>query len=200
MKHRIVNTFLGLAVAILVGSIAMGTRTAAGQEHRLTERLFRSVLTSVTPVYAPGHEGDPREVIGFNTESRVFEINEPIEQGLIPKPRQSGAEPIGRMVGRLRCLGNARVDRTKPMQVFVGTARYDGRNMQFTASGTSIIHWCQGADGQYNGIRWTDFSGTITHVEGRREGAHGHLVGTRLLVGDPDERLQSGLIIVRLLD
>jgi hypothetical protein len=29
---------------------------------------------------------------------------------------------------------------------------------------------------------------------------HGHLVGTRLLVGEPDELLQSGLIILRLLD
>jgi hypothetical protein len=59
--------------------------------------------------------------------------------------------------------------------------------------------WTPDRSGHYNGVRWTDFSGTIFNVEGRHQGAKGHLVGTRLLIGDPDIRSQSGLIIVRLL-
>jgi hypothetical protein len=186
------------AVAV-VGMVAVPV-AAYGQERVVVERLFRSVLTSVKPVFAPGQEGQADAVIGFDTESTVFEINEPIEKGIIPKPRQSDAEPIGRMFGKLRCIGNDRADKSKPMQVFAGEARYVGRSMKFDAKGTSIVHWCQDASGAYNGIRWTDFSGTMSNIEGRRPTARGHVVGTRLLIGDPKLEAQSGLIIVRFMD
>ncbi len=200
MNRRMSPTSLLLGMAIAIGNPLYQAPSAGAQEHKLTERLFRTVLTSVKPIYAAGHEGNPREVIGFHTESTVFEITEPIQKGIIPRQLPKGVEPIGRLHGELRLMGNARVDRSQPMQIFVGTAHYEGRNMKFDAKGTSIIHWVQGAEGKYHGIRWTDFSGTITHLEGRREGSHGHLVGTRLLVGDPEEHLQSGLIILRLMD
>jgi hypothetical protein len=148
----------------------------------------------------PRQEGNRDAVIGFDVESTVFEINEPIERGVIPKPRQSDAEPVGRMFSQLRLIGDQRVDKDRPMQMATGTARFVGRAMRFEGRGTSIIHWCQDDAGRYNGIRWTDFSGTITHIEGRHAGAKGHLVGTRLLVGDPDLQGQSGLILLRLLD
>jgi hypothetical protein len=177
-----------------------GATVASAQEPPVVERLFRSVLTSVTPVFASGQEGNMDAVIGFNTESTVFEINEPIERGFIPRPRQSDAEPIGRMFGELRCIGNARVDKSQSMQVFSGRARFVGRAMRFEAAGTSIVHWCKDDSGPYNGIRWTDFSGEIRNIEGRREGGGGHVVGTRLLIGDPALRAESGLLIVRFLD
>lgn len=197
MRVRIV---VGLCFAVVVLVAVAVPAVTNAQERPVVERLFRSVLTSVTPVYLPGRQGQADAWIGFDTESTVFEINEPIEKGVIPKPRQSDAEPIGRMFGKLRCLGDTRVDKSQPMQVFAGEARYVGRSMKFDAKGTSIIHWCQGADGQYNGVRWTDFSGTMSNIEGRRQGARGHVVGTRLLIGDPRLVGQSGLLIVRFMD
>jgi hypothetical protein len=193
-------SFPRMLAASIVAWVLFAPNAAFGQEPKLVERLFRSVLTEVTPIFESGQEGNRDAVIGLRTESTVFEIHEPIENGLIPRPRASDAEPIGRMFGELRCLGGAHVDKSKPMQVFAGTARFVGRAMQFEAAGTSIIHWCQGDDGAYNGIRWTDFSGAITRIQGRHEGAKGHVVGTRLLIGDPQLRAQSGMIILRLVD
>ncbi len=200
MKARISRVmFSVLLVAVSLCAVAT-PRKALGQQQTVVERLFRSVLTSVIPLYASGQEGDPNALVGLRTESTVFEINEPIEKGLIPKPQVSGAEPIGRMVGHLRCMDGGRVDKSKPMQIFVGTVTFRGRAMKFEAKGTSIVHWCRGDNGAYNGVRWTDFSGAVTNIEGRHAGAKGHLVGTRLLVGDPDLKGQSGLIILRLVD
>lgn len=197
-RHVRIVTESVLAVAVLWVLAVPGV--VVGQELKVVERLFRSVLTSVKPVFAPGQAGNLNAVIGFDTESTVFEINEPIEKGLIPKPRQSEAEPIGRMHGELRLADGARVDKTKPMQIFVGTAKFVGRGMKFDASGTSIIHWCQDGNGAYSGIRWTDFSGTVSNIEGRHQGAKGHLVGTRLLMGDPELKAQSGLLIARFME
>lgn len=175
------------------------SQRAQAQEQILIERLFRSQLTSVTPIYEDGQEGNPDAIVGLRTESTVFEIKEPIENGLIPKPRESDAEPLGRIVANLRFMGDARADKTKPMQILVGKARFTSRATRFEATGTSIVHWCKDDGGAYSGVRWTDFSGAISEVEGRHAGAKGHLVGTRLLVGDPDLRAQSGLIILRLV-
>lgn len=192
------GTMFLLAAAVVCTLAA--PEVVRGQERAVVERLFRTVLTSVKPVFAPGQAGQANGMIGFDTESTVFEIREPIERGVIPKPRHSDAEPIGRLFGELRCIGDARVDKSQPMQVFIGTARYVGKSLKFEGRGTSVIHWCQDGNGDYNGIRWTDFSGTMTNIEGRRQGAKGHLVGTRLLIGDPQLDAQSGLLIVRFLD
>ena len=170
MKARHVRIVNGsVLVVALIGGLAV-SGAAVGQEPKVTERLFRSRLTSVTPVFAPGQAGNLNAVIGFDTESVVYEINEPIEKGVIPKPRQSEAEPIGRMHGELRLPAGERVDKSKPMQIFAGTAKFVSRGMRFEGRGTSIIHWCQDGNGQYSGIRWTDFSGTITNIEGRHQG------------------------------
>jgi len=189
-----------LGVLLVAGALAAALvepQVARGQEGPIVERLFRSQVVAVKPVFAPGQEGNPGEVIGFHVESAVFEINEPIEKGVIPKPRQSGAEPVGKVVAELRCLRNSRIDKNKPMQILRGKARFVGKTMRFDAIGTAIIHWCKDDGGAYNGVRWTDFSGTMTNIEGRDAGAKGHLVGTRLLIGDPELQGQSGLIIVR---
>jgi len=193
-------SFLRVGAASIAACVLVMPQAARGQEPRLVERLFRSVLTDVTPIFESGQEGNPAAVIGFRTESTVFEIHEPIENGVIPRPRASDAEPIGRMFGELRCPAGEHVDKSQPLQIFRGTARFVGRAMRFEAAGTSIVHWCRGDDGAYHGVRWTDFSGAITRIEGRHEGAKGHLVGTRLLVGDPQLQAQSGLLILRLLD
>ncbi len=175
-----------------------GLRVAEAQDQILIERLFRSVLTSVTPIYESGQDGNQDAIVGLRTESTVFEIHEPIENGVIPKPLASDAEPLGRVVAELRFLGDARLDKSKPLQILVGKARFVSRGMRFEAKGTSIVHWCKDDGGAYNGVRWTDFSGAITNIEGRHAGAKGHMVGTRLLVGDPEMKGQSGLIILRL--
>ena len=195
-RVRKLATILG---AVSVIWLLTTSQHAQAQEQVLIERLFRSVLTSVTPVYEAGQDGNPDAIVGLRTESTVFEIQEPIENGLIPKPRESDAEPLGRMVAELRFMGDARADKTKPRQILVGKAKFRGRAISFEATGTSIVHWCKDDGGEYNGVRWTDFSGAIAKVEGRHAGAKGHLVGTRLLVGDPDLRAQSGLIILRLV-
>jgi hypothetical protein len=170
-----------------------------GQDSTLVERLFRTNIVSATPVFAEGQAGNRDAIIGFDVESILYEINEPIENGVIPRPRQSDPEPIGRMTAQLRCLGDAVVDKTKPMQLFVGRGRYVGTGMRFNVRGTSILHWSKDDAGDYSGIRWSDFSGAISDVQGRHAGAKGHLVGTRLLIGDPDLRAQSGLVIVRFM-
>jgi len=200
MKRSHVGIVLVLLLAVATIWAGASPPVVLGQDQVVVERLFRSVLTSVKPIFAPGQAGNPDAVIGFDTQGTVFEITEPIENGLIPRPRQSGAEPMGRTFGELRCIGNARVDRSKPMQIFVGKLKFVGRAMKFDATGTSIIHWCKNDKGQYSGVRWTDFSGAISNVEGRHQGAKGHLVGTRLLIGEPDLKGQSGLLILRLLE
>ena len=199
MMGTSVRTVAAVLVAVSVVWSLTGTQRAQAQEQILIERLFRSVLTSVTPIYESGQDGNPEAIVGLKTESTVFEIQEPIENGLIPKPRESDAEPLGRMVAELRFLGDARADKTKPMQILVGKTRFISRATRFEATGTSVVHWCKDDDGAYGGVRWTDFSGAITNIEGRHAGAKGHLVGTRLLVGDPDLRFQSGLVILRLV-
>jgi hypothetical protein len=189
---------VAMVPALYVLGAVDGLEVAEAQEQILIERLFRSVLTSVTPIYESGQDGNQDAIVGLRTESTVFEINETIENGVIPKPRASDAEPLGRVVAELRFLGDATLDKSKPLQILVGKARFVSRGMRFEAKGTSIVHWCKDDAGAYNGVRWTDFSGAITNIEGRHAGAKGHMVGTRLLVGDPEMRGQSGLIILRL--
>jgi hypothetical protein len=191
-------TFVAMTTALYVSGVVGDLQLAKGQEPILIERLFRSVLTSVTPIYESGQEGNQDAIVGLRTESTVFEINEPIENGVIPRPRASDAEPLGRVVAELRFLADGRLDKSKPLQILVGKARFTGRALRFEAKGTSIVHWCRDEGGAYNGVRWTDFSGAITEIHGRHEGAKGHMVGTRLLVGDPEMTGQSGLIILRL--
>lgn len=191
---------VAMGFAVTIQGLAGGQRVAEAQEQILIERLFRSVLTSVTPIYESGQDGNQDAIVGLRTESTVFEINEPIENGLIPKPRASDAEPVGRVVAELRFLGDARLDKSKPLQILVGKAKFVSRAMRFEAKGTSIVHWCKDDSGAYNGVRWTDFSGAITNIAGRHAGAKGHMVGTRLLVGDADMKGQSGLIILRLTE
>lgn len=193
-KVRVVSAVL---LSVVVIWAAAATEMALGAEPVLVERLFRSVLISVTPVYAEGQQGNPDAVIGLDTESKLFEINEPIEKGVIPKPRQSDAEPVGRSFAQLRCIGRARLDKSKPMQVLVGKAKCVGKTMNFEAKGTAIVHWGKDENGNYNGVRWTDFSGTMFNIKGRPEGSKGHMVGTRLLIGDPEIEAQSGLVITR---
>jgi len=198
MRRRNVGVVSAVLLSVTVVWAFAAPEMARGQEPVVVERLFRSVLTSVEPVYAPGEEGNADAVIGLDTESTLYEINEPIEKGLIPRPRQSDAEPIARMFGQLRCMGRARLDKSKPLQILVGRAKCVGRTMRFEAKGTAIVHWGKDENGNYNGTRWTDFSGAMTGVEGRLEGTRGHVVGTRLLIGDPNLEAQSGLIIARL--
>jgi len=197
-----VTKTIGKVAVILIAASSVWaftpTQNVQGQERVLIERLFRSILTSVTPLYEDGQDGNSDAIVGLRTESTVFEIQESIENGLIPKPRESDAAPLGRVVAELHFLGDARIDKSKPLQILVGKARFTSPAMRFDAKGTSIVHWCQDDSGAYNGVRWTDFSGTITNIEGRHAGAKGHLVGTRLLIGDPELRAQSGLLILRL--
>jgi hypothetical protein len=72
-----------------------------------------------------------------------------------------------------------------------------GDSMSFDTRGTAIVHWCQDEQSRYNGIRRTDFSGTMTNIRGRDTDSKGHFFGTRLLLGDPQLRSQCGLITIR---
>ena len=75
MKARTSRVMFSVPV-VAVSLCAVATpRKALGQQQTVVERPFRSMLTSVTPLYASGQEGDPDAVVGLKTESTVFEIH-----------------------------------------------------------------------------------------------------------------------------
>jgi hypothetical protein len=189
-------SFLGLTAALFL----LSSGSAQQDRKILFERIFRSELVSVTPVYAEGRAGDSNAIVGLDTRANLMAIGGTLRGGILPSQSSASGRVVGHTTASIRLPAGVFLDKTKEIQIASGTGTFvaDADNLRFEFSGTVIVRWVQDDSGNYTGIRWTDFSAGITKFEGKHEGSRGHFLGTRLLVGDPEITSQSGIIIYRL--
>jgi hypothetical protein len=181
---------------IMVNGPFYNANTVSAQESALYEMVLRSGLTSTTPVYAEGHEGDENFIIGFNTTSDAFLITTGMPNGVVPQPSVDLGDPVGTAVSEIRLPEGTFVDTSSSIQIASGTATLTTPGGSLSYTGTVIIRWVHDDQGNYQGTRWTDFSMGITDATGQFAGLAGHVVGTRFLVGTPIT-FQSGIMILR---
>ncbi|MBI4776226.1 MAG: hypothetical protein HY788_18945 [Deltaproteobacteria bacterium] len=197
-----------LAAAVLALCVGMGPTgfdrcALAAEEPVLFEIVLRSELLSSTPIYEQRHENAPTRIIGFSTSSEAYLINTTMDSGILPPPDQDLGSPIGTTTSEIYFPAGVYADKSQEFQILGGSGSFAMSGATMSFEGSSIIRWVQDPDDpslQPGDVRWTDFSMGITESTGNLAGWKGHVVGTRLLIGDSQNPItfQSGIVIFRL--